>query len=352
MNPVAILPDHRISYIDHLAPLCDLLQCPLLCTDPYIEALIQSYYPNIPTILAQPTDFVLDSALQEFDLFIYPDFYRRYPFGFQFAEFASSHQARSIYCLHGQSDKQFNTYWIEQAADEDLILIYGPKIQRLTEEKNLKHRLKKVIVGGNYRAQYYKKHKTFFDQKIEPWLFDKQERTTILYAPTWVMPERISERRQDDSSILSVYSYVLRDLPEHFQLLVKLHPYFVKEFPDQVVQLKKMAAACNRIQFIDDCPLIYPLLQQVDVYLGDYSSIGYDFLFFDRPLIFLPTTHHVPLHDCGVVIEKQEVPRLYTIIQKHLSEDQKPFRERRKRIYLDAFGEEKPWNFLKRELST
>ncbi len=40
----------------------------------------------------------------------------------------------------------------------------------------------------------------------------------------------------------------------------------------------------KNVVLIEDFPLVYPLLAATDIYLGDVSSIGYDFLMFNRPM--------------------------------------------------------------------
>ena len=64
-------------------------------------------------------------------------------------------------------------------------------------------------------------------------------------------------------------------------------------------------------------PYIYPLLEFCDIYLGDCSSVGYDFLHLNRPMYFLnphnrDSNHNSCfLHQYGVVIPKRDWAKVF-----------------------------------------
>ena len=95
----------------------------------------------------------------------------------------------------------------------------------------------------------------------------------------------------------------------------------------------------ERICFIVDFPPIYPLLKAADLYIGDFSSIGYDFLSFNKPMFFLNQTRRdvkkdpgLFLYQCGIEITPDFYEKIYEIIQKELSQDQALFSDIRKKI--------------------
>jgi hypothetical protein len=328
MKGIGILPEQHLSYVDHLIPLCQIMGWPVLVTDPQMKELISYYYPPMEIFIAQPEDFNLDPFLEGYDIFLYVDFFRRATGSFQFKDFFASKKARSVMSLHGNPDKYRDIYWIEQVCDEDILLVYGSYLIDFLRSRGVG---KEAIICGNYRLEYYLQHASFFDHKIP---FSK-EKKTILYAPTWKSLGRGTAHHIQYSNFFEVYRTVFDSLSRNYQLIVKLHPHLVKMMPDAV---NEVIEEYPFVYFLHDFPLIYPLLKQIDVYLGDYSSIGYDFLYFDRPLFFLETGVATPLQACGKIIKKEELPLLIDACFE------------RKKMYQYVYGERKPTHLLKQEI--
>lgn len=352
-NGIGIIPGERFSYVDHLVPICQLLDIPLLCTDQTVADSIEFFYPKMNLLIHDPQDFCLNDILAPFDTFFYVDLFRNGNGSFQFFEYLYEGNKRSVCGLHGNSDKKRNLFWAERYADEDVILLYGPHMVDFLKEKGIWERFSTCILTGNYRYQYYIKHQPFFDALAERFFGPKGNKKTILYAPTWSSLNRKSEWRVDHSSFFNVYPAVFDQLPADFELIVKIHPYMKLLFPNEIDEIKEQYAGKENIVFLGDFPLIYPLLSRVDCYLGDYSSIGYDFLTFNRPLFFLneqrrdPTTDlGVQLFGCGQVILPEAYSRLYHTIDKG---DTPFFAEKRSALYNYAFGTAKPLETLKQE---
>jgi CDP-Glycerol:Poly(glycerophosphate) glycerophosphotransferase len=329
MNGIGILPEQHLSYVDHLVPLCQLMDIPLLVTDPWMKGLVEMYYPPMEIVLAEPEDFNLDPFLKGYEFFLYADYFRKGSGCFQFRDYFSTHKARSVMSLHGNPDKYWEIYWIEQLCDEDIFLAYGPQLLEMLAYRGVR---KKPVMCGNFRLEYYQLHEAFFDQKLP---FQKIKKT-ILYAPTWVASSRKTEHRINYSSFFDVYRRVFDTLSDSYQLIVKLHPHLIKMMPDKVDEVMK---EYPKIYFLKDFPLIYPLLKQVDLYLGDYSSIGYDFLYFDRPLFFLETAETTALQKCGQRVRKEDLPYL----------PEKAFE--RKKFYAHVFGERRSLRKLKQDIT-
>lgn len=67
-------------------------------------------------------------------------------------------------------------------------------------------------------------------------------------------------------------------------LLVNLHPV------EQVVQ-QQLAAYLSDVQFVQVATDIYPLLGQTDALITDYSSLMFDYLHLDRPIVLFRPDH-------------------------------------------------------------
>jgi len=331
MKAIGILPEQHLSYVDHLVPLCQLMQIPLLVTDAWMKELIQLYYPPMEIILAEPHDFNLDPYLEGYELFVYVDFFRKGNGTFQFRDYFTTHKARSVMSLHGNPDKFWDIYWIEKLSDEDIVLAYGPQLLELLSKRGVD---KQPLLCGNYRLEFYQMHEAFFDQTLP---FRKGEKKTLLYAPTWTALSRKTEHRINYSPFFDVYRHVFETLGPKYHLIVKLHPHLVKLMPNEV---EKVIQEYPEIYFLNEYPLIYPLLKQCDLYLGDYSSIGYDFLYFDKPLFFLEVQQLTRLHEYGQRISKEELP------------DLEPPSFDRLKLYSQVFGERKPLDQLKKEIES
>jgi CDP-glycerol glycerophosphotransferase (TagB/SpsB family) len=82
---------------------------------------------------------------------------------------------------------------------------------------------------------------------------------------------------------------------------------------------------------LEHFPPVYPILSLADVYLGDASSVGYDYLFYERPMFFFPAKHSGRLHTCGRLLDPAQ--DLYS----QLDETNRFAKEQRK-LYQYAFG--------------
>ena len=109
--------------------------------------------------------------------------------------------------------------------------------------------------------------------------------------------------------------------------------------------------------FLKDFPLVYPLLAHTDIYLGDMSSIGYDFLPFNKPMFFLNKQKRDPKTDrglylfrCGVDIKPDAYPLIYKFIETRLEDDQENFSAIRKEVYDYTFGEERTFADIKADI--
>lgn len=109
---------------------------------------------------------------------------------------------------------------------------------------------------------------------------------------------------ENNCSFWQSFPQLAQHLPPEVNLIVKLHPNTIAQ---HTLQIERMMGRyeSGQLQFLLDFPPIYPLLDRCDAYLGDRSSIGYDFLFFDRPMFFLHPHRHRKGRDltrCGMSV--------------------------------------------------
>lgn len=343
---VGLNVSNTVQYIDHLAPICFIMKMPLLLTDERIAQEVRRMYPGVEVLLEDWLTISPEYLFDTYDVFFQSDYWHRDHFYSKFkeAELSANKIVRNVHCPHGFSDK---LYWFEQAVWEDILLYYGENMLDLFKSLGIEEHLNATVRTGNYRNLYYKKHQLFYDQLIEEEIFSKLNRSkkTILYAPTNLLKETASFEHAQD---------LFENLPSDYNLIVKLHPNM--EYQDTPLIISTMAKyeARDNIFFLRDYPLIYPILANSDIYVGDMSSIGYDFLAFDRPMFFLNQLKRDPkkdrnlfLYRCGVEILPEQYKNFYRILESQLPFDRKRYSSIRKEIYHYTFGDEIPFDELK-----
>lgn len=333
-------------HLDHLAPLCILLNIPLIVTEPEIEEQANRYYPQLVTF------YIVPANLAERVTRYYQVIFSSLPKDlFDQIFFVSEHLLQkkllSIWTPHGNSDKGHASYFMEGLVKEKIALVYGQKMIDFFIEKKVYSQLYAAIILGNYRFSFYKEHKTFYDQFMKREILDKLPRAnkTILYAPTWNDAEK-------SSSLQEAWPHLIENLPKNWNLIVKLHPNQLQN-SHEIEQILYAAEEKNNVCIVQNFPLIYPILNAVDVYLGDMSSIGYDFLSFRKPMFFLNQNKRDPHTDkggylfrCGTIIDPDNYCSIFSLIQK----EQGSFQKTQEEVYSYVFGEERSKKELKEKI--
>lgn len=345
---VGINPQSQIHFTDHLAVVCILMDIPLIFMERDDEALGRRYYPGLQAQLLEYRELTPEYLISNYDVLFVSDLWDERTFRQQFAPFEKRHQKtmRHVHCPHGFSDKGF---YLQKCANEDIVLIYGQNMIDQLKHHGVFEDLRHYVMAGNYRYTYFKQHREFYDQIVEKEVLSAfaKRQPTILYAPTWMDLE-------ESSTFFDAYSYVLGNLPDHYNLIVKLHPRL--ELDDTGNYYRIMGKFENKpnIVFLKDFPPVYPLLAHTDAYIGDMSSIGYDFLAFNKPMFFLnkqrrdaKTDRGLYLFRCGREIATESYPVLYQIVEKDIKDNQQQFSSIRQEVYDYTFGKERPFSDIK-----
>jgi hypothetical protein len=338
-------------HIDHLAPLAQTLGIPLIVTDEEIEDGIKRFYPAVnlkrmdrfeaATYVTEEYSSIISCLPKvEIDQLFF------------FAQYKMRKPIVPIWCPHGQSDKGAISGFLTLLKEERAALLYGRRMMDQVTHEVLKH-LRGFALLGHYRLQDYKKHKSFYDEKTQVRLKAlKPSRRTFLYAPTW-------NDSEDSSSFFSAYHELIEHLPKDTNLIIKPHPNLVWQNPSFFEKIREELDGHSHILLLEDFPLIMPLLTKCDVYIGDASSIGYDYLAFDKPMIFLNQNERdstidqgLYLYKCGIQILPPEYSKIYEKIENLLPYDKDLFSEIRKEVYHYAFGEELSASDLKSSIAT
>ena len=357
-----ILETPHNFFIDHLAPLCSILNIPILSSNVQTKFLFQNYYPDTHFLLKK---WSLSYLLENFSTVLY-SFVPIPSFRTMILEEQKKNPGESIwfnpikfvYHFHGCSDKGYNSTWIEPDGhfkDLDLLLLYGKRMRAILEDKQLLQLPKETAYVGNYRYIYYQKHRKFFDERVEKDIFSRftRNKPILFYAPTW-------EDHENSSSFFHIPINQFRKLAHNFNLVIKLHPnmtYKINGYdPSKVLKRIEQISKIPHVLMLPFYPLIYPLLNRSDIFLFDYSSVGYDSLVFNKPLFFINSNQRKLnnkdslLFKCGTVIDTTNLDKLHSIIEKASPTVQNRHLSFQKQIVQFAFGEEQTYEKLKKTL--
>jgi hypothetical protein len=314
-------PDFHL--LDHIAPLASFLDIPLLISEEENFSLAKRYYPNTTLRYLPNLEENFSAISQEFDAL----FESKYWTALHQHLFSQLHKKkmRLFFCPHGQSDKGFHAPLLAPYQFQDGVLIYGSLMLEML--KTLQIPLPPHAIVGNYRYSYYILHKKFYDSLVQREIFSAfpTQNPTLLYAPTW-------DDADNSTSFFHALPSLLSSLPSHWNLLIKAHPLLEQRDPARFYTLSADIEKRPNTQLLLQFPLIYPLLARCDAYLGDYSSIGYDFLKFERPMFFFqnPTLPKGFLSRCGRAITLDQLASLRL---------ENPFKNEQRELYKRAFGD-------------
>jgi teichoic acid glycerol-phosphate primase len=325
------------GYLDHITPLCSLLDIPVVVTEKKFVDLINKFYPKVNVFLHEDYLTYCPFLLKKYEIIfscqmLYSDLTTQTLLQMR------SNNYLIVWLPHGHSDKGHQSKIFEPLKEEKVTLIYGQKMLDTFKEQGVLDKIKNKIVIGNFRKHYYTKNKAFYKKIVEKEIKTKLTlgKKIILYAPTW-------EDYEKNGSYKEAIYYLLEQLPDDFILLVKPHHNTYLKHNAEIIRLRSKYEGKNCL-FIEDFPSIYPLLDLSDIYLGDMSSIGYDFLSFNKPMFFFNTNNRdiqqdpgLYLFRTGVEIKPDSFADIYSIINKEIAFDQK-FKSIRKKVYDYTFG--------------
>ena len=199
-----------------------------------------------------------------------------------------------------------------------------------------------VILSGNLRVQDYLKKEPRPRSFLGKFSAFNPGWKTVLYIPTYSYnPSRT------DSTFSSIPFFVkmLKEgvIPDKYNYIIKLHPNMIleKKLLDELVFALKNS---NLRFFLDIFGNNYlPYMDFCDLMITDRTSAFYDFLYFDKPVIFLDHNGECPekidfediantywSYQCGPVVSEQDISRLREIIEEVLENDS--YKEIRKKV--------------------
>ncbi|MBS0649315.1 MAG: CDP-glycerol glycerophosphotransferase family protein [Verrucomicrobia bacterium] len=320
-------------YLDHLGILCIELGLTLLVTEEATYEAARKFYPQLQCRLTTLKDLSLEYLATHFDVIFESGHLWALELQPLF-ELLFNKKMRIVYCPHGNSDKGHSQ---KKGIPKDISLVYGSHM--MDHLKKTESILAHTILTGNYRYTYYRKHQEFYDTELQHAFKGKltSSKKTIFFAPSWPDGE--------NRSSFAECSRVLEEVGEFYNVIVRWHPFLEELFPAEIEKLLGQYEKREDIVFLSGFPCIYPILNAAHGYLGDFSSVGYDFLAFNKPLFFLDS-HFGALYKCGLQLD----------LNQHLGQSilryEDSFHQLRQETYRYVFGEEREGRNILKDLTS
>jgi hypothetical protein len=332
MRSVAIITGPE-TYLDHLGVLSSVLGIPLVVTEEKTFHLAKQYYPDLNVTLCDLSDLTMEFLAKNYDVIFQTGKFWAAELG-PFIEMLFRKKMRFVFCPHGNSDKGHS---LQNHVEQDVSLVYGDHLLNLLQQTGALQKIRHIVRTGNYRYPYYLRYRSFYDNLAEKAVFSrfKREKPILLYAPTW-------NDEENPTSFFSTTDVLIEELSSSFNIVIKLHPFLIEDRLAEVFKIMSHYQNHPSAIILDSFPPIYPLLERCSLYLGDYSSIGYDFLVFDKPLYFFNPKKKFsssPLHSCGLELPENLEGKWNLFFTETLEFNKKNYSSQRRKIYFYAFGE-------------
>jgi hypothetical protein len=249
--------------------------------------------------------FSTNCDLDSYDLVVTPSFLRSEE---------RSDRTQAVQIFHGMSDKPFT--YERDFSDYVLCLCVGQRQADRLLKTPCNRTMKWTLIG----------YPKFDHPPTCPPLFDN-DRKTLIYSPTW--------RKENISSIEIFLSQpdVIQALAQDYNLIVKPHPNIFN--PDRQFYEPTIVEQLNQISQIPNVKLIrsgnvMPWFAQADLFIGDISAAGYEWLYYNKPAVYLnpqpgilkasnDVTAMTYLWQCGEVCN--DMQQLKAMIDRNLTID-------------------------------
>ncbi len=284
--------------------------------------ILQQEYPDVAAEY-HPTLLALHHRLSELhpEAIIQPDYTK----DFLNVGFDTAH----VQVFHGTSDKTYN--YSSQVRKYDFLLLPGARTYKIMQAAGLLTEGKYAVVGYPKADRVFKGE---FNRDLAVGSLGLDPgRPTVLYAPTW----------QDAKFNTSLPRYgreVLSQVPEAYNLIVKLHPNTKRYDLKNYLMVKRISENNPRIKLLDFHHDVMPIMAASDLLIADISTVSHEFLCFDRPLVFLDPRllsirkDKVWVWKCGSVVKRKG--EVWSTVEKALAEPE-AYAEKRKAVREEIF---------------
>ncbi|MBS4219337.1 CDP-glycerol glycerophosphotransferase family protein [Bacillus sp. FJAT-49711] len=197
-------------------------------------------------------------------------------------------------------------------------------------------------------------------------LLDKEDKgqKMIVYMPTF----RLSDQKKSIKDIYNIFGFEEFDFKQfttfleenNFELIIKAHPIFGQDF-EKVLGENTCVSLIKSNDLMNSYVDFYEILGAADLLITDYSSVYFDYLLLDKPIIFTPTDLEEYQVERGFILDSYEQwtpgPKVITQLKlqneilgfKNNTLKYKDFRNQIKNkvhYYKDSNSSERVWEFI------
>jgi hypothetical protein len=266
---------------------------------------ISAEYLQNPEYAGYTHLFDTNCDLDTYDLVITPSFLR--------AE-ERSDRTQAVQIFHGMSDKPFT--YERDFSNYLLCLCVGQRQADRLLQTPCNQTMNWTLIG----------YPKFDHPPTAAPLFDN-DRKTVIYCPTW--------RKENISSIEIFLDHpdLITQLTQVYNLVVKPHPNIFN--PDRQFYDQSIVDRLYQLSSLPNTKLIrsgnvMPWYAQADLFIGDISAAGYEWLYYNKPMLFLnpqpgvlqPSTDVASmtyLWQCGPVCDQMQ--QLKSLVDTNLACD-------------------------------
>lgn len=120
----------------------------------------------------------------------------------------------------------------------------------------------------------------------------------VLYAPTWRPNVKVKLFPFDDFNMNRLIDFLVKN---KVNIFIRIHPSFEEEVEDRILNMPNIYLFSGKKYYE-----IMDYLNLFDMLITDYSSIYFDYLLLDRPLIFLPYDYDSYNSEIGFAVPYQD----------------------------------------------
>lgn len=184
---------------------------------------------------------------------------------------------------------------------------------------------KYIIIGGQPRND------SLMEKKETDCLTDS-DTIKILYAPTWRQNSDVRLFPFEDFSTDGLGQFLIDN---NIELFIRFHPEFEEIIPEKILAVRNVSLFSAK-----KYPEIMDYINQFDQIITDYSSIYFDYLLLDRPMIFIPYDYNEYNEKIGFTVPYDEYtpgpkPKTFDGFKKAVlngAKDSSYYAEERKKI--------------------